>query len=143
MVAYVKFLDFTDQLVAGVHNFDANTYKVALTNTAPVNTQTSLDTGTNHPPPAAANGYSAGGATVASITTVEAAGTVTVDAADTVFTASGGSIGPFRYAILYNDSATSPADALVMYADYGSNITVLDTGTFTVRWNASGIFTVT
>ena len=143
MVAYVKFLDFTDQLVAGVHNFDANTYKVALTNTAPTNTDTSLLTGSAHPPPAAANGYSAGGATVGSITTTEAAGTVTVDAADTVFTASGGSIGPFRYAILYNDSATSPADALVMYADYGSSITVLDTGTFTVKWNASGIFTVT
>jgi hypothetical protein len=44
----------------------------------------------------------------------------------------------FRYAVLYNDSATSPADALIGWWDYGSSLTLQDTETFTVRFsNAS------
>jgi hypothetical protein len=61
---------------------------------------------------------------------------------DVVFTASGGSIGPFRYVIIYNDTPTSPADPLVCYYDYGSSITLLDGETFTVDFGAS-LFTLT
>jgi hypothetical protein len=52
-----------------------------------------------------------------------------------VFTATAGGIGPFRYAVLYNDTATSPADAAVAYFDYGSSITLGDTETLTVKFN--------
>jgi hypothetical protein len=65
----------------------------------------------------------------------EVSGTTTVQGTQVVFTASGGSIGPFRYAILYNDTATSPADALIGWWDYGSSITLADTETFTVKFN--------
>ena len=57
--------------------------------------------------------------------------------ADEVFTASGGSIGPFRYVVLYDDTPTSPADPLVGYLDYGTNLTVTDGNTFTVDINAT------
>lgn len=134
MATYNKFQDFTEQLAKGVHNFATHTFKVALTNTLPVNTQTSLDTGTNHPPPTAANGYTAGG-TATTITTNEAAGTMTISGTQVVFTATAGGIGPFRYAILYNDTATSPADALIAWWDYASSITLNDTETFTVKFN--------
>ena len=134
MAAYVKFQDFSEQLVRGVHDWDAHTFKVALTNTAPVNTQVSLDTGTNHPPPAAANGYTAGGSAT-TITISETTGTTTVQGTQVVFTATAGGIGPFRYAILYNDTATSPADALIAYWDYASSVTLADTETFTVKFN--------
>lgn len=134
MATYNKFQDFAEQVAKGVHNFASHTYKVALTNTLPVATQASLDTVTNHPAPAAANGYSAGG-TATTITTSESSGTMTISGTQVVFTASGGQLGPFRYAILYNDSATSPADALVAWWDYGSSITLNDTETFTVRFN--------
>ncbi len=60
---------------------------------------------------------------------------------DIVFTASGGAIGPFRYAILYNDTPTSPADPLIGYWDYGSSITLADTETFTVDFGAT-LFTL-
>lgn len=134
MATQNKFQDFAEQLEKGVHNFASHTFKVALTNTAPVATQVSLDTVTNHPPPAAANGYPSGG-TATTITTAEASGTMTVSGTQVVFTASGGNLGPFRYAILYNDTATSPADALISYTDYGSSITLADTETFTVKFN--------
>lgn len=134
MATYNKFQDFSEQLARGVHDFDAHTFKVALTNTLPVNTQVSLDTVTNHPAPAAANGYSAGG-TATTISISETTGTTTVSGTQVVFTATAGGIGPFRYAILYNDTATSPADALIGWWDYASSITLADTETFTVKFS--------
>ena len=41
---------------------------------------------------------------------------------DVTFTAAGGSIGPFRYVVLYNDTPTSPADPLIGWYDYGTNL---------------------
>ena len=134
MPAWTKFQDFSEQVARGVHDLDAHTFKVALTNTLPVNTQVSLDTVTNHPAPAAANGYAAGG-TATTITISETGGTTTVNGTQVVFTATAGGIGPFAYAILYNDSATSPADALIAFTSYGSSITLADTETLTVRFN--------
>lgn len=133
MAAYNKFQDFSEQLVRGVHDWDANTFKIALTNTAPVATQTTWNT-TDHPAPAAANGYTAGG-TATTISISETTGTTTVSGTQVVFTATAGGIGPFRYAILYNDSATSPADAAIAWWDYASSITLADTETFTVKFN--------
>lgn len=134
MATYNKFQDFSEQLVRGVHDWDAHTFKIALTNTAPTATQTSLDTVTNHPAPAAANGYTAGG-TATTVTISETTGTTTVQGTQVVFTAASGGIGPFRYAILYNDTATSPADALIAFWDYASSVTLADTETFTVKFN--------
>ena len=134
MATYTKFQDFSEQLIRGVHDWDAHTFKIALTNTLPVNTQVSLDTVTNHPAPAAANGYTAGG-TATTITISETTGTTTVSGTQVVFTATAGGIGPFRYAILYNDTATSPADALIAWWDYASSITLADTETFTVKFS--------
>lgn len=133
MATYNKFQDFSEQLARGVHDFDAHTFKVALTNTAPTATQTTWNT-TDHPAPAAANGYTAGG-TATTISISETTGTTTVSGTQVVFTATAGGIGPFRYAILYNDSATSPADAAVAWWDYGSSITLADTETFTVKFS--------
>ena len=133
MATYNKFQDFSEQLVRGVHDWDAHTFKIALTNTAPTATQTTWNL-TDHPAPAAANGYTAGG-TATTIAVSETTGTTTVTGTQVVFTATAGGIGPFRYAILYNDSATSPADAAVAYWDYASSVTLADTETFTVKFN--------
>jgi hypothetical protein len=133
MATYNKFQDFSEQLVRGVHDWDANTFKIALTNTAPAATDTSWNL-TAHPAPAAANGYTAGG-TATTVTISETSGTTTVQGTQVVFTATAGGIGPFRYAILYNDTATSPADASIAYWDYGSSVTLADTETFTVKFN--------
>lgn len=133
MATYNKFQDFTEQLIRGIHDWDAHTFKIALTDTAPVATQTQWTVG-NHPAPTNTNGYPAGG-TATTISLSETTGTTTVQGTQVVFTASGGTLGPFRYAILYNDTATSPADAAIAWWDYGSSITLNDTETFTVKFN--------
>lgn len=133
MATYNKFQDFSEQLVKGTHQFGTHVYKIALTNTAPVATQTQFLLA-NHPAPAAANGYTAGG-NVTTLTVNEVTGTTTVQGTEATFTATAGGIGPFRYAILYNDTATSPADAAVAWFDYGSSITLNDGETLVVKFN--------
>lgn len=140
MATQIFFNDYFEQVAKGVHQWAAHTFKLALTNTAPdAATDTALADITQI---TAGNGYTAGGTALANVTVTESGGTATIDADDVTFTASGGNIGPFRYIVLYNDSAASPADALISYIDYGSSYTINDGGSFTVQWNASGIQTV-
>lgn len=139
MATFVPFNDYFEQLSKGVHKWGTDTFKVALTNTAPVVTNTILSNITQI---AAGNGYTTGGATIANISVSETSGVATVDGDDVTFTAAGGSIANWRYPVIYNDSATSPADALVGYVDNGSVVTIPDGETFTIRWNASGIVTM-
>jgi len=144
MAAFVKYEKFLEDLCQKVHDIfgtsgsTSDVLKVMLSNAAPnVSTHTVRADVTEL---STANGYTSGGAT-ATMSGTRSGGTVTVAGTDIVFTASGGSIGPFRYAILYNDTPTSPADPLIGYWDYGSSITLLDTETFTVDFGAS-IFTL-
>lgn len=139
MATYTKFQDFVEQLGKAVHNFSSHTFKAALSNTAPTNTDTSFLSGSLHPPPTNTNGYTAGGNTL-SVSWAETSGTAKATVTDSVFTASGGTLGSLRYAIIYNDTATSPADALVAYYDYGSSITLADTETFTIDFDGTNGF---
>lgn len=134
MASYVKFNDFVEQLIKGNHDFDAHVFKVALTNVLPTVDQVSFDPVTAHAAPAAANGYTAGGA-VTTVTLSEVAGVSTLQGTQVTFIGGAGGLGPFRYAILYNDSMTSPVDGLIAFWDYGSSITLNETETFMVKFN--------
>ena len=139
MAAYNKFNQFTKDLIDAKHNFGSNVFKVMLTNTAPASTNAVKADITDI---TAGNGYTAGG-TATTITESTSTGTAKVVGSNVVFTASGGSIGPFRYTVLYNDTQTSPAKPLVAWFDYGSSITLADTETLTVNFDqTNGIFTV-
>lgn len=140
MATYNKFNQFTKDLVDKVHNFGSDTIKVLLTNSAPVATNSVKGDLTEI---GAGNGYSAGG-TATTVTDSTASGVAKETFSDVVFTASGGTIGPFRYAVVYNDTPTSPADPLICWFDYGSSITLNSGETFTVDFDGSaGAFTVT
>jgi hypothetical protein len=138
MATYNKFNQFTKDLIDGVYDMDGHTFKVALTNTAPTSANTILS---NITQVANGNGYTTGG-TASTISTSTSSGTAKVTGTDVVFTASG-SLGPFRYAVLYDDTPTSPADPLIAWWDYGSSITLASTETFTVDFDGTnGIFTI-
>lgn len=137
MASYNKIQDYAEQLNKGVHIWSSHTYKAALSNSATVATNTVLADLTQI---STAGGYTAGaggGLTLDTVTLSETTGTAKVTIADEVFTATGASVGPFRYVTIYNDSATSPADALVCWFDYGSSITLADTETFTLDFDAT------
>lgn len=129
MATYQKFNQTVADVNNGVHNMGSDTLKFALTNTAPVAGNTIF---ANITEISAGNGYTAGGTAVAITSSTQTSGTYSlVPTADVVFTASGGTIGPFRYVVLYNDTPTSPADPLISFYDRGSSLTLLDTETFT------------
>lgn len=136
MVAFQKIDDFSQKLLLdGSHDFDTHVYKLALTNTAPtVATDISWLPGTTAPAPAAVNGYTAGGEII-TITVTEVGGVTTVGGDEIVFLAAGGDIGPFKYVLMYNDTAAAPDDLLVGYWIYPSNVTLADGETFTVTFN--------
>lgn len=126
MAAFNKFQDFVEQLGLEQHQLNTDTLKVALTNTAPVATQTVFNL-TNYPAPAAANGYTAGGDDVTN-TWSETTGTATLAGTDITWTATAGGLGPFRYMVLYND--TNATDMVVGYYDHASSITLADGESF-------------
>jgi hypothetical protein len=130
--AWNKFNDFSEQLVRGVHDFDANTFKVVLASAAPSAADDELSDITSQL--STGGGYTNGGATT-TITISEASGTTTVSGTQVQWTGSGSGFGPFRYAVLYNDSTTAPLDALIAWFDYGSSISVGAGETFTLKFN--------
>lgn len=133
MATFNKIQDYVEQVNKAVHNWSSHTFKAMLTNSAPVATNTIAANLTDI---SAGNGYSAGGMTLDTVTLSETTGTAKVTIADEVLTASG-TIGPFRYIAIYNDTATSPADALVCWYDYGSSISLANGETFTIDFDAT------
>lgn len=131
MASYVKFNVFVETLAEKVHNLGADTLKVALTNVAPNATDATLSQITQI---SNGNGYTTGGSQTTQSSSAQSSGTYKLVTGDVTFTASGGSVGPFRYAVLYNDTPTSPADPLIGYHDYGSSVTLASGETFT--WDA-------
>lgn len=132
MAAYNKFQSFVEAVAEKVHNLGADVLKVALTNTVPVNTNTVL---ANITQIANGNGYTTGGTTATTSSSAQTSGTYKLVLADVVFTATG-AVGPFRYSVLYNDTATN--DELIAWWDYGSAVTLQNGDTFTVDFDASG-----
>lgn len=119
MSALNKFYPFVEALAEKVHNLQADQLKIALTNTAPVLSNAVLTDITE----ISYTNCSSRNITTSSST--QALGLYKLVLADITLTASGGSVGPFRYVVIYNDSAGSKN--LIGFYDYGSSIT-LNTG---------------
>mgnify|MGYP006935487310 FL=1 len=129
MATYVKFQPFVEHLAEKVHNLGSDTLTVALTNTAPNATDATLSQITEI---SYTNCSSRALTTSASS---QSSGTYKLVITDLVLTASGGTVGPFRYVVIYNDTAAS--DQLIAYFDYGSSITLAAGETFTLDFDAT------
>lgn len=132
MAAYNKFEQFVLDLCTEVHNLSADALFVYLSNATPSASADLIKADLAEI--SAGNGYSAGGADTQN-TGAEATGTYTLTGTKVVWTASGGTIGPFRYVALYNDTATN--DPLIGWWDYGSALTLNDGETFSVKFDGS------
>lgn len=122
-------------------DLDGDTFKLALMNSSHTFTATHTqfsDVSANDL--ATGSGYTNPGKDLASVTWVNSAGTITFDAGDVTWTASGGSIGPADDGVLYSDTSTN--DLLAYSIDFDGSQTAGDGTDFVVTWNASGIFTV-
>lgn len=146
MASFNKFHSFVEAVAEKVHNLGSDTLKVYLSNDAPDTGDTVRKTngGAQNGPEeiAAGNGYTAGGNSCSITSSSQTSGTYKLVLADpATWTASGGSIGPFRYAVLYNDTASN--DELIGWWDYGSAITLAAGESFQVDFDAStGVLTI-
>lgn len=128
MASFVKFNSFVEAMAEKAHNLGADQLVVALTNTAPsaANTQLSDITEISYTNLSSRN--------ITTSSSAQSSGTYKLVLADLVLTASG-SVGPFRYAVIYND--TSTGDLLIGYYDYGASISLNASETFTVDFDAT------
>lgn len=139
MATFNKFNQFTEDLAKGVHNLSTGALTIALcaAANAPVATNTVLANLTQ------ISYTNLSSRLVTTTSCVQTSGVLKLILADLVLTASG-SVGPFRYVVLYNDTPTSPADPLIGWYDYGSDLTLLSGETFTIDFdNVNGAITLT
>ena len=138
MSAFVKVNSFVEALAEKVHNLGVDQLKVACTNTDPTASATNYASLTS---PLASTNLS--GATPFNVTTSsssQTSGTYKLVCADLTLTATG-SFGPFRYVVLYNDTAAS--DELIGYWDYGSSVTLSASETFLIDFDGTnGVLTI-
>lgn len=138
-VTYNKFQQFVEDLLKGVHNFTSDStcsLTVALmTNAnAPAATNSVL---ANLTPISYTNLSSR---VITGVTAEHTTGTAHLTVDDLVLTASG-AVATFRHVAIYNDDPTSPADPLICYFDYGSDVTLASGETFTLNF-ATDLFTL-
>ena len=129
MATFNKFNSFSEALAEKVHNLGSDQLTVALTNTAPVATNTVLANITE------ITYTNCSTRNITTVSSTQTSGTYTLVLTDLVLTASGGSVGPFRYVVVYNNTATNKE--LIGWVDYGSSITLADTETLTIDFAAS------
>jgi hypothetical protein len=145
MASFNKLNGFVEHMAEGVHNLGSNQLAVALSNTAP---------GSESTPPTGATAdcvlanvtqityTNLSSRNITTSASAQTSGTYKLTCNDLVLTASG-SVGPFRYVYLYNDTPSSPADPLIGYYDYGSSISLSSGETFTIDFDGTnGVLTV-
>lgn len=138
MATATKFNAFVEAVVEGKINLATDTLKVMLTNSAPLATNSVKADLTEI---SAGNGYTAGGNTATQSSSSQSSGTYKLVLNDPSTWAATGSVGPFRYAVLYSDTATNKD--LILFWDYGSSITLANGETFKVDFDpTNGVLTL-
>ena len=137
MATYQKFEQFVEDLAHKVHDMSGDAFTVALTTAAnaPVVTNSILGNLTE-----IAYTNLSTRVLATPTTSAQTSGTFTQLWPDLVLTASG-AVATFRYVVIYNDTPTSPADPLICFYDYGSDLTLASGETLTIDFTTSS-FTI-
>ena len=132
MATYNKFQQTVEDLAEGVYTASTDQFTVALcTNAnAPVATNSVLANLTE----IAYTNLSSRNLTTS--TSGQTSGTFTQLFSDLVLTASG-AVATFRHVVIYNNTPTSPADPLLCWFDYGSDLTLATSETLTIDFTTS------
>ena len=145
MAVFNKLNGFVEHLAEGVHNLGTDQLVLALSNVAPSAETTVPTTSTANCVLANVTEITYTGLSSRQVTTSsgsQSSGTYRLTLADLTLSSTG-TVGPFRYIYLYNDTPTSPADPLIGYFDYGANLTLNNGESLTIDFDqASGALTL-
>jgi hypothetical protein len=134
MAAFTKFHAFVEHLAEKAHNLGSDQLTVALSTTAPSTSNSILANITE------SSYTNLTSRNVSTSTSAQTSGTYKLVCNDLVLSASG-SVAAFRYVVLYNNTATN--DELIGYWDYGSDVTLASTETFTIDFDqTNGVLTI-
>jgi hypothetical protein len=144
MATFAKANDWVEN-ESEVTDLDGDQFVVALSNTAPASE--------TNPPLTDTKGILANITQIVytflstrnltRIASLQAAGTYKLDFDDLILTATGGSVGPFRYIYVYDDTPTSPADPIIGVYDLVTPVTITDGSSRTLKFDAAGFLTKT
>ncbi|NIT58332.1 MAG: hypothetical protein GWN00_19525 [Aliifodinibius sp.] len=142
MASFVKVNDFVEHLAEQTHDLANDTLEVALSNTAPGSeTSNPLNDGNGVLTNVTQISYTnLSSRVITTNSSSQTGGTYSLVLNDLVLTASG-AVDTFRYVYIFNQDATSPADALIAHYDYGSAVTLADQETFTIDFGTE-LFTL-
>jgi hypothetical protein len=130
MATYNKFQCFVEDLAEKKHNLASDTLKVAFSNASNV-PSASADLKLADITTIVATNL--GDVTLTVSSSSQTAGTYKLVVADKLLTATG-DVPAFRYAIIYNDTATNKE--LICFFDYSSEVTLRANDTFTLDFGA-------
>ena len=144
MAAFNKIPDWLDTMLENA-DLASDQFVIATSNTAPAAEGSDPSTdGNGVLANVTENDYTnCSSRNITTSSSSQASGTYALVLADIVLTTSGGTLGPLQYVYVYDDTVAVPADPLVCYYDYGSEITLAEGETLTIDFSATGLFTVT
>lgn len=143
---YDKFMEYVGDGGGATAGIDLNddAFKIELYNSTHSFTQTH-----NQRSEISANAlgtafdYTNPGQALGTVTWTSSGAVQTWDAVDASWTANGGSIGPARHAVIYDDTSVTPfVDLLVCNINFGQDETAGDGTDFKITYDGSGIFTI-
>lgn len=135
MAVFNKFDSFVEAVAEKLHDLGADQLTIALTNSAPsaANTQLSNITQISYTNLSTRN--------LTRTSSSQTSGLYKLVIADTTLTSTGGSTGPFRYVVIYND--TSANDLLIGWYDYGTALTLNSGESLSVDFDqVNGLLTI-
>ena len=139
------FEEFAAQIGLKKHDLDTEQMKLMLISTAAASVNASqaapVYTTYSGAEMASGNGYTTTGASIASVSYVEASGVGTMDGTDVTWSQNASGFTTARTAVMYNSAHAS--SVAVCYVDLGSTNVSLQDGDVTVSWHSSGILTIT
>jgi len=136
-----KFHAFVETLPEKKHDFSSDVLKVYLTNATP-NAATHAVKADLAEMTVGVDGYTAGGNVATVVSSSQTGGVYKLVLADPATWVSAGTLGPFRYAVIYNSSTAS--NDLIGFWDYGSSLSLSSGESFKVDFDPiTGVITIT